>query len=148
MMYTPRYTDWQAVQARARTLLVDATEESLAPFIAAAEAWIDNKLRWVYRLPLSTVDPIIREVAASEAAALAIADEFSNRGRDDVTLAMHLHQWAEESLDYAIKHRTLTAEQYPHRTGEARPFIRTTTPGPSPMQGILDQAFRYQGRRW
>lgn len=148
MSYTPRYTNWQAVQARARTLLQDATEEDLAPFIVAAEAWVDNKLRWVYRLPLTVVDPIIREIAAAEAAALAIADQFTNRGRDDVTLAQHLHQWAEESLDYAITHRTLTAEQHPQRTGEARPFIRSTTPGPSPMQGILEQAFSYRGRRW
>lgn len=140
------YTDWQAVQARARMLLQDETEESLAPFITAADAWMDNQLRSVYRLPLSVVDPIIGEIAAAEAAALAIADRFANRGPGDVTLAQDLHRWAEDSLNFAIANRTLTAEQVPRLTGASRPLARSTTPGPSPMQGLLNQAFGYRGR--
>jgi hypothetical protein len=139
------YTTWDNVQNRARMLLKDENEESLAPFISAAEAWADNRLRTVYKMPLTTVDPILAEIVAAEAAALAIADAFSNRGRDEVTLAGDLHRWAQETLDYCINNTTLTAELIPRPTAEARPMVATNTPAPSSMNQLLDQAFAYRG---
>lgn len=141
-----KYTDWQKVQARAKTLIQDATEEILAPFITAAESWVDNQLRIAFKMPLTVVDEIVKEIATAEAAALAIADQFADRQRDTVTLAQDLHRWAQDSITYAIQHRTLSAEQLPQPGVVARPPAATTTPGRSPMQSALGDAFRYNGR--
>lgn len=140
------YTDWQKLQNRARMLLQDATEEILAPFVSAAESWVDNQLRVAYKLPLTVVDNIIIEIATAEGASLAIADQFADRQQDVVTLAQDLHRWAQESLTFAIQNRTLTAEQLPRPGAIARPPAATTTPGRSPIQAALGDAFRYNGR--
>lgn len=138
------YTTWDKVQARARMLLQDETADTLAPFITAAETWVDNKLRTVYQVPLTAVDQIVVEIATAEAAAMAIADHFSNRGRDEVTLAQDLHKWADENLTFVVTNTTLTAVEIPRPTSEARHMVKSTTPAVSPMQDTLADAFSYR----
>lgn len=139
------YTGWEKVQGRARMLLQDETEDTLAPFITAAEAWVDNQLRTVYKMPLTVVDPIVGEIATAEAAALAIADHFSGRGREEVTLAQDLHKWANDTLTFSISNMTLTTEQVAKPAAEARPMVRSNTPAPSPIGSLLNDAFQYRG---
>jgi len=143
--YTPRYTTPDQVRGQSLKLLGTAPDDALLPHIEAAEASIDNRLGTVYRLPLTAVTPIVGQIAAAHAAARAIGALYGNRGgRGEPDEATTLSQWAEAALRYTVENTTIPAELIPRPVAEVRPMLRTTTPAPSPMQDVLQDAFQYR----
>jgi hypothetical protein len=126
---------------------IEEDQETFSPdylsrFIERAQTRIDNKLRPHYKVPLTQVPAIIKEIAVDWALALVCEQHFSGiMYREETPLAAVFRKRAEDELEDVLQYATIDGlpgvVKHVPDVPEMRKRVATTTPGTSPLQGRL-----------
>lgn len=120
-------------------------DEKINPWITKAQSRIDTALRARYVVPLvNPVPAIIESITQDMAAGFLIANTFSNQeGQEQLNLSNQLLKRADLDLARAVDERQLDGlpgiRLVATPGASSTPAIASTTPKPSPVEGILKQ---------
>lgn len=120
-------------------------DERITPWITKAQSRIDAALRARYVVPLlDPVPAIIESIAQDMAAGFLIANTFSNQeGQEQLSLSNQLIKRADADLARVVEEKQLDGlpgiRLVATPGASSTPAIASTTPKPSPIEGILKQ---------